>query len=97
EDDPDDRFLTQSTLTELGYDIQIKFAKHGKELFSLLDQFGNPYLILLDFNSYPDNALGILRILKKDQKIKHIPVIVLSDSLSSKDARDCYSNGANSY
>lgn len=97
EDDPDDRFLTESTIAELGYSALIKFVKSSDELFSYLDSHFKPSLILMDYNSAPMGAAEILRLLKGDDGYKHIPVVVLSDSTASSDIYQCYANGASSY
>ena len=44
-----------------------------------------------------NNSLDILKKIKKNDKIKSIPVIILSSSSDKKDIIDCYKIGANSY
>jgi CheY-like chemotaxis protein len=97
EDDPDDRFITESTIKELGYTTQIKFVKSSDELFSHLESNEKPFLILLDYNSSPLSAVEILKDLKNNGNNKYIPVVVLSDSASQKYVLECYANGASSY
>jgi CheY-like chemotaxis protein len=97
EDDPDDRFITQSTMSELGYNTDIKFVKDSQEFFAVLENAALPALILLDYNSSPQNAVEILKTLKTDNNYRSIPVVVLSDSTSPKHARECYMHGASSY
>ena len=97
EDDPDDRFLTETTMKDLGYETDITFVKSSKELFAALENGDRPTLILLDYNSSPDNAVEILRFIKTNSRLKSIPVIVLSDSSSPKDIHECYLQGANSF
>jgi CheY-like chemotaxis protein len=97
EDDPDDRFIAETTLQELGYTTQITFVKSSDELFSHLESHRKPFLILLDFNSSPMSAVEILKDLKSNDHYKHIPVVVLSESPSQSDITECYANGASSY
>ena len=56
-----------------------------------------PGIILLDLNLPETDGRDILRIVKADQNLKSIPVVVFTTSESEKDIRDCYQNGANSY
>ncbi len=97
EDDVDDRFITASTLTELGYPVRISFAKTSDELFSVLQNSDKPFLILIDYNSLPLGAIEILKLLKADEQYRSIPVVVLGESSSPKYIDNCYSAGASSY
>ena len=97
EDDPDDRFITEESLEKLGYDLSIKFVHYSNDLFSHLDTSPLPDLILLDFNSIPDNATSIIQKLKSDARYKKIPLIVLSDNSPSKYIAECYELGVNSF
>ena len=97
EDDPDDRLLTESTFTELGYNVRIHFFSSGQELLLFLDQWAKPVLIILDYNSGPENAAVVLKRLKTHEQHRSLPVIVLSDSTSQQYIRECYALGASSY
>lgn len=97
EDDPDDRFITESTIKELGYTTIIKFVKSSDELFSHLESDYKPFLILIDHDSSPMGAVDILKDLKSNGDYKHIPVVVLSESASQNEIIECYANGASSY
>ena len=56
-----------------------------------------PELILLDLNLPGTDGRDVLEELKKDPKLKTIPVIVLTTSSDDKDINKCYQAGANSY
>jgi CheY-like chemotaxis protein len=56
-----------------------------------------PSLILLDLNLPGTDGRDVLARLKQDEKLKSIPVIVLSTSNNPKDVRTCYTLGANAY
>jgi CheY-like chemotaxis protein len=97
EDDPDDRFITRSSIESLGYNVSITFFQDSNELYCHLETSQRPYLILVDYNSLPDNAVKILKKLKNDDRFKCIPIIVLGESTSSKYITECYCCGASSY
>jgi CheY-like chemotaxis protein len=97
EDDPDDRFITESTLSELGHAVSIQFVKSSTELFNFLGTNAKPQLIILDYNSAPMNAVDVLRQLKKDEKLRSIPAVVLGDGDKEKYVSECYDAGASSY
>jgi CheY-like chemotaxis protein len=95
EDDTDDRYITESTLRELGYDIDVKFLAHGRELIKYLNHSEEPSLILLDYN--PVTGSDTLRQLKTHPDFNHIPVVVLSEVASPNHVRQCYQLGANTF
>lgn len=97
EDDPDDRFMTEETLKELGYRLPIKFLSYSHELFNELKKIPKPVLILIDYHSGPDNAVKILKQLKSHADYKAIPVIVLSETSPPFFISECYALGASSF
>nr|WP_321444134.1 response regulator [uncultured Cohaesibacter sp.] len=56
-----------------------------------------PGLILLDLNMPGMDGREILQIIKTDENLKSIPVVVLTTSSNFLDVQDCYEKGANSY
>lgn len=95
EDDADDRYITETTLQELGYDVPIRFLATARELIARLGQSPEPALILVDYN--PVSGSSILRQLKSHPDFNHIPVVVLSEVNSANHVRQCYQLGANTF
>ena len=58
---------------------------------------GNPVLVLLDLKMPKVGGLEVLRIVKADERLKIIPVVVLSSSRESADLTECYRLGVNGY
>lgn len=56
-----------------------------------------PHVILLDLRLPLVDGLEVLHIIKNDDELKHIPVIVLTTSEAEKDVTRAYANHANSY
>ena len=56
-----------------------------------------PSLILLDLNLPGTNGREVLSLIKNDENLKPIPVIVMTSSSDPADIDDCYRQGANSY
>lgn len=56
-----------------------------------------PSLILLDLNMPGMDGHALLESVKDDDKLKHIPIIVLTSSANEQDVILSYKNGANSY
>jgi CheY-like chemotaxis protein len=97
EGDGDDRYITQQTLSELAIDIPIKFSSNSIEFFRSLQLAGKPSLILIDYNSTPENGLEVLKKLKSNSTYSDVPVVILSDSDHPKYKNDCYKFGASSF
>ena len=55
----------------------------------------SPSLILLNLNLPRIDGVELLRIIKEDEKLKIIPVVMLIDSSYEKYINDSYGNGAN--
>ena len=96
EDDSDDHYLTEEVLNGLPYNVKIKFYTRSHDLFSAL-QTTKPNLILVDFDSAPENGIQVLQRLKTSGEWRHIPVAILSDSELPKYRNECYAAGAASY
>ena len=56
-----------------------------------------PDVILLDLNMPGDDGRTLLRRLKNDERLKRIPVVIITTSSDPKDLRYCYENGAAGY
>ena len=96
EDDRDDRYITQKAIAELGLDIQINFFSNSNDFINSVIA-SQPSLLLIDYNSTPDNGLQVLKKIKELRLANHIPVIILSDSSSAKYKSECYAFGASSF
>ena len=103
EDNQGDVLLTQEAFEETGSNTELFVVNDGQEAINFLEQippFENvsiPDLILLDINLPKINGHEVLRYIKTNANLKHIPVIMLTTSSSEKDISSCYSNYANCY
>lgn len=58
---------------------------------------GQPRLILLDLKMPRLGGIDVLRRLKSDERLKIIPVVVLTSSAEERDVIESYKLGVNSY
>jgi two-component system response regulator len=58
---------------------------------------GNPQLILLDLNMPGLDGRRTLEIIKGDEKLRTVPVVVLTTSADNRDVERCYELGASTY
>ncbi len=106
EDDPDDRVLLVEAFGEAKLQAKLVFVDDGEDLLRYLRheteyddraQFPDPDLILLDLNMPRKNGREALIELKSDERLRHIPTVVLTTSRSEEDIASSYAMGANSY
>ena len=57
----------------------------------------HPNLVLLDLNLPKKNGREVLEIVKRDPKLRRIPVIVMTTSQLERDVFNAYDNHANAF
>jgi two-component system response regulator len=102
EDNPDHALFALKALRAEDPATQVVWAKDGEEALAFLDRGHKaaeptPELILLDIHLPKMNGHQVLRRVKGDEKLRSIPVIMLTTSDSAADLEESYSAGANSY
>lgn len=99
EDDPDDRLLIQEAFEEARFTNNIDFVEDGVELMDYLRRPGlpQPGLLLIDLNMPRKDGREVVKEIKADPELKHIPVVILTTSEAESDICRSYRLGANSY
>jgi CheY-like chemotaxis protein len=97
EGDGDDRYITEQTLSEPDISVSMQFSSNSAEFFTVLSEERKPALILIDYNSVPDNGIQVLKTLRENPNYNDIPVVILSDSNLGKYGNECYRCGASSF
>jgi len=98
EDNEGDIILTREALKEGKIKNEISVARDGEEALAFLKEASLlPDLVLLDINLPRMNGLELLTIIKQDDDLKKIPVIMLTTSVSEKDIFESYTNYANCF
>lgn len=106
EDEADHARLVKKSLTEHGRLLnEIYWVKNGIEAMEYITQTGHynekdtprPGLILLDLKMPLKDGFQVLAELKSDPRYKSIPVVVLTTSVNSDDAKKALDLGANDF
>ncbi len=98
EDDTIEIMKLNRTISKLQLNHTIIEANNGDDALKILNQNeGLPDIILLDLNMPKINGIEFLSILKKDEKLKHIPTIILTTSNNKNDLHECYKIGVSGY
>ncbi|RCS27261.1 response regulator [Polaribacter sp. WD7] len=86
------------TISFLKLDHTLHEAKNGEEALEILkDKSKYPDIILLDLNMPKISGIEFLKIIKDNDALKHIPVIILTTSDNQKDLFECYKIGVSGY
>jgi CheY-like chemotaxis protein len=105
EDDPKDVELTLTALEEYNLANEVVVAHDGQEALDYLYCQGefatrsseNPAVLLLDLKLPRVDGLEVLQKIKSDEKLRLIPVVVLTSSHEEKDMVASYKLGVNAY
>lgn len=103
EDNPGDVRLTQEAFKSNKITNNLYVAKDGVEAMAFLNQEGEyadcsrPDLILLDLNLPKKDGREVLADIKADDRLKRIPVVILTTSSSEEDVLKTYGLHANCY
>ena len=103
EDSPSDADLAIEALSQGKILNNLHFVEDGVEAIKFLRKKApylsvpRPDLILLDLNLPKKSGVEVLEEIKTDQKLKLIPVVILSTSAAPEDILKSYSLHANCY
>jgi CheY-like chemotaxis protein len=101
EDNPADVRLAQEAFKAAGTGPTLTVAKDGAEALRYLrreppyENAERPDIIVLDLNLPKLNGTEVLHIIKNDDDLRRIPVIVWTTSRSEKDVASVYDQRAN--
>jgi len=103
EDNPGDVLLTQTAFKDGRVMNRLNIVRDGEEALHYLKHQGKyvdspePGIILLDLNLPKKDGRQVLKEIKEDERLKKIPVIILTTSESEEDVLQAYENHANCY
>jgi len=103
EDNLGDAQLIIEGIKENGREIHLDIFADGAEAMDFLHKKNSypnaklPNIILLDLNLPKKNGEILLKEIKSDPKLRHIPIIILTVSQAEEDILQCYTLYANCY
>ena len=103
EDNEGDVRLTREALKDARIQVHLSVVRDGIEALAHLRKQGTyaeaitPDIILLDLNLPRMNGLDLLAQIKTDEKLRLIPVVILTSSKAEEDVARSYSLHANCY
>ena len=103
EDSPGDVALTVEALREARVETKLHVVRNGEDALSFLSREGayaeapKPDLVLLDLNLPRKSGREVLAEMKADERLRRIPVVILSTSTNEDDVAAAYDLAANCY
>lgn len=105
EDNPRDLELTLVALERSRLANDVVIARDGAEALDYLNctgkyagrARGNPAVVMLDLKLPKVDGMQVLEAVKRDEQLRHIPMVVLTSSKEEQDLLKSYSLGANAY
>jgi len=99
DDDADDRTLFEQAIEGFSTNHQMNFFHNGKELLEYFNDPDAPLpdILFLDLNMPYFTGTECLIEIRKQERLKHLPIAIYSTSSSEKDQEDTFVNGANVY
>ena len=103
EDNEGDIILTTEAFKDMKLENKIDVVRNGEEALRFLKKQGQftdattPQMILMDINLPGMDGKQLLDIIKKDNELKEIPVVMLTSSDTDADISECYDKHVNWY
>ncbi len=103
EDSKADIRLTKEVFNQIDFNTSVHIITNGEDAVDFLFKKGEfsgaptPDLIFLDLNIPKIDGRSVLKMIKEDEELRRIPVIVLTTSRNDEDLRTAYDYHANAY
>lgn len=105
EDNPNDAELTLEALSEHNLANGVEWVHDGEEALDYIycrgkyhgHQCNDLSVVLLDLKLPKVDGLDVLRAIKSDERLKLLPVVVLTSSREERDMIESYRLGVNAY
>ena len=97
EDNDDDVFVILKAINQTGLVVETEVAEHGEALLAALRGPLLPNIILLDINMPRLDGYEVIRAVKADPRLCHIPVLFLTTTSRKEDVQRAFEYGASSF
>lgn len=103
EDDETDSFFVEQAFAQSKFNIKAHVVRDGEQVMQFLrreapyEDVARPHLIFLDLNMPNKGGHDTLAEIKADEKLRRIPVIIISASADQADIDMAYGLHANAY
>ena len=96
EDDDVDAMIFERAIGQIDPDIRVIRAENGAQAIEMLAT-ERPNLVVMDIRMPKMDGKEALKLIKQDESLRKIPVIMMSTSARAEDIDYCYTNYTNAY
>ncbi len=98
EDDEVDRMTVKRAIKKLKIPNKLYTAENGEEALQLLRNSEElPWFILMDINMPRMNGIELLKTMKADERLKIVPIIMLTTSAQDEDRYESFRHSVAGY
>ena len=98
EDNPADSVLVRKALEEDGFPGELTVVNDGEPAIHLIQSLADcPDLVIIDLNLPKKSGREVLEAMRRSEKCRHVPVVILSSSNDQQDKADAARLGASRY
>ena len=102
EDSDEDFDTVLDAARRIGLKHEIRRAATADDCLRLLSEWERerlpePALVLLDLNTPGTDGRDALRLIRQNDRLRSLPLVILSTSANPRDVEFCYATGANAY
>lgn len=98
EDDYVDALTIKRAFRDIKVENELIIAEDGEKALEMLKTMEEyPQVIILDLNMPKLSGVEFLKIIKKDDDLSIIPVVIMTTSKEDEDKLNCYKNGISGY
>jgi two-component system response regulator len=99
EDNPDHALVVLDALDLAPENVTVEIARDGGEALDYLfsEEHPMPALVLLDVKLPVADGFEVLERIKSDERLRVIPVVMLTTTSDGRDVARCYELGTNSF
>jgi CheY-like chemotaxis protein len=98
DDDESEALLTKRLLLKVAPPIDVEWAESGEKGLTILRSYGPPpALILLDLKMSGISGLETLQRIRADERLKYLPVAIVTNSNLESDEREAMDGGADAF
>lgn len=98
EDDEVDRMTVKRAIRKLKIPNKLLTAENGEQALKILHENQElPWFILMDINMPRMNGIELLKIMKSDERLKIVPIIMLTTSAQDEDRYESFKHSVAGY
>jgi two-component system, response regulator len=97
EDNADDSFLLTRQLARAHFEDCVTVIGNGQDAFEYLQRSSTPLAVFLDLRLPGMSGIELLEKIRQDDRLRSVPVIVMTGSLDPRDVETCDRLGITAY